>query len=285
MTDAGAPPAAAAYSIQVMNLVSHRCLIASFLFSCQLPLVAAKLPALVGAVAPRQGMEEAETTVPVVAVVSRQQTESHLPPLPLLSLSRSDTGLPAGWKLVGLPRRRPTRYEVVEIEGRSALRASGRDAAAAMLRAVRFDPMRRPLLRWQWRVEATIAQRNAAKKHSDDYAARIFVIFADGDRDDMERPSLREHRTLCYVWSSDALRPETMFTSPYADNVAMLVVRSGDQRAGEWVDESRDLRADFLLAFGEQPGDVIGIAVMSDSDDTNREATAYYAGIEILAAR
>ena len=40
-------------------------------------------------------------------------------------------------------------------------------------------------------------------------------------------------------------------------------------------------RADFELAFGEAPGALLGIAVMTDSDNTQSTAQAWYGDIAL----
>jgi hypothetical protein len=42
--------------------------------------------------------------------------------------------------------------------------------------------------------------------------------------------------------------------------------------------------ADFRAAYGEDPGELIGIAVMTDSDNTGTEAEAFYGPIELWDA-
>ena len=41
---------------------------------------------------------------------------------------------------------------------------------------------------------------------------------------------------------------------------------------------------DFKRAFGEEPGKVIAITLMTDTDNTNGDAVAFYGDIEIRAA-
>jgi hypothetical protein len=62
----------------------------------------------------------------------------------------------------------------------------------------------------------------------------------------------------------------------------MIVVDSGSDSLGEWRKHERDLAADYKLAYGEAPGNVIGIALMTDTDNTKSEARALYGDIELL---
>ena len=73
------------------------------------------------------------------------------------------------------------------------------------------------------------------------------------------------------------LRPSR--TGPYQ----ALVVESGSGRLNQWLDYERDIRADYQRAFGEAPGALVGMAIMTDSDNTKSRARAWYG--PVLVAR
>jgi hypothetical protein len=54
------------------------------------------------------------------------------------------------------------------------------------------------------------------------------------------------------------------------------VVESGPQNIMQWRDYERDIRADYLRVFGEPPGALVGVAIMTDSDNTRSSAQAWY---------
>jgi len=59
----------------------------------------------------------------------------------------------------------------------------------------------------------------------------------------------------------------------------MLAVESGPLKANIWISEMRDILADYRRLFGEEPGEVSAIAIMTDTDNTGSEATAWYGDI------
>jgi hypothetical protein len=59
----------------------------------------------------------------------------------------------------------------------------------------------------------------------------------------------------------------------------MIAAESGSDRAGLWVYEHRDVRADYRWLFGEEPGRVDAVAIMTDTDNTGTNATAWYGDI------
>jgi hypothetical protein len=64
----------------------------------------------------------------------------------------------------------------------------------------------------------------------------------------------------------------------------MIVVQSGAQRIGAWVEEERNVYQDYKVAFGEEPPLINGVAIMSDTDNTRERAVAYYGDIVFVQA-
>jgi hypothetical protein len=62
----------------------------------------------------------------------------------------------------------------------------------------------------------------------------------------------------------------------------MIVVDSGWDRLGQWHLHQRDLYTDYRNAYGESPGEVIGIALLTDTDNTKSETKAFYGDIEFI---
>jgi hypothetical protein len=62
----------------------------------------------------------------------------------------------------------------------------------------------------------------------------------------------------------------------------MVVVRSGPQDVGVWVEEERNIYEDYVKAFGEEPPMINGVAIMTDTDNTKERATAYYGDIRFF---
>jgi precorrin isomerase len=83
------------------------------------------------------------------------------------------------------------------------------------------------------------------------------------------------YATLMYVW--DATAPiGTVVTNGRSDRIRKIVIESGPARLRHWRHYERDAQADFLAAFGEAPGALIGVAFMTDADNTQSQAEACY---------
>ena len=86
-----------------------------------------------------------------------------------------------------------------------------------------------------------------------------------------------------YIWAN-RLPVGEWVNNPYTDKTRMLAVSSGVEKTGDWVSLERDITADYRKAFGEEPPAIIGIAIMSDSDNTGEQASAWYGDIQLMKA-
>ena len=76
---------------------------------------------------------------------------------------------------------------------------------------------------------------------------------------------------------------DTLIVNPRTDRIRKIVVESGPARLKQWLAYRRDVRADYERAFGEPPGGLQGIAIMTDSDNTRGFAQAWYGEIRLEA--
>ena len=56
----------------------------------------------------------------------------------------------------------------------------------------------------------------------------------------------------------------------------MIVLRSGDESAGQWLPEERDIIADYRNFFGREPTKVSAIGIVVDTDNTKTEGEAWF---------
>ena len=85
-------------------------------------------------------------------------------------------------------------------------------------------------------------------------------------------------RAINYVWSSNQ-SVGSSWPNAFTGRARMVAVESGAAKAGRWVDERRDVLADYRRLFGSDPGDVDAVAIMTDTDNTGLSATAWYGDI------
>jgi len=164
-----------------------------------------------------------------------------------------------------------TDYRLVENSGKKVLQAKSHATASGQFKRVRIDLGRTPVLHWSWRVENTLKGVNERNKSGDDYPARIYVVFSGG-------LFFWRTRAINYVWSNN--QPiGTTWKNAFTSNAKMVAVESGDSRVGEWVEEKRDIMADYRRLFGKNAGAVDAVAIMTDTDNSGQQATAWYGDI------
>lgn len=185
-----------------------------------------------------------------------------------------EKGLVAGWREKVFSGR--TAYRVVAENGNRVLAAESRNAASGLVYAIEFEPSEWPVLAWRWKVAGVVEKGDARSRSGDDYPARVYVIFPHW--------FFPRTRTLTYIWANQ-IPAGTVLPSPFTDNAMMIAVESGPDRAGRWVEERRDIVADFRRAFGEDPPAAGAVAVMTDTDNTGANARAWYDDLRLERRR
>lgn len=218
------------------------------------------------------------------------------PPAPEVSAfsSASPGQLPAGWFPYVLRRDLPrTRYALSHDGERLALRAQARRSATGLHCALAVDPARQGQLAFSWKVPHVHQHADVARAERDDCPARLVVAF-DGD---IARLSLRDRllfdqvelftgqrlpfAMLMYVWDGGRHAVESVHGNHRTGRIQYLTVESGDARTGQWLHYRRNLVADYRRVFGEAPGRVIGVGVLTDGDALKTDFDAWYGDISL----
>lgn len=197
-----------------------------------------------------------------------------------------------GWQPLPLPGKKATLYSWTEKDGRPALEAASERSASIWRK--RLEPARDEVgeVNFSWWAQGLIPEASVADIDREDAVAR--VIFGFGG--DVDRLPLRTrmkfelaqaltgeappYATLMYVWDSK-LPVGTVVINPRSDRIRKIVVDSGPGQLHRWRDHRRDLAADFRLAFGEAPGPLTSMAVMTDSDNSRASARTWYGVVEL----
>ncbi len=88
-------------------------------------------------------------------------------------------------------------------------------------------------------------------------------------------------KSLEYIWD-EKLPEDTIMTSPYLQNIRLIVVKSGKDNAEQWIFEERNIYDDYKKAFGKTPPRfVTAIALMTDADNTLSTAEASYKDLKV----
>ena len=206
------------------------------------------------------------------------------------SASQVGQGLPDGWKPLTFKKiPKHTSYEVVKDGGMTIVKAVSEASASGLIKPVSIDPKEFPIVRWRWKIDNVLQRSNVAIKEGDDFPARLYITFEyDPDRVSFgKKLKFKAGQALFgdipiaalnYIWETKT-PVGTIVDNAYTDFAKMVVVESGAQKVGMWIDEERNLYEDYKQAFGEEPPMINGVAIMSDTDNTKEQATAYYGDI------
>lgn len=168
-----------------------------------------------------------------------------------------------------------TRYALAITRGRTALHANSAAAASGLFRKVNIDLKKTPILHWSWKVDNVLTGGDERTRAGDDYSARVYVVFSGG-------AAFWRTRAINYVWSSN--QPvDSRWRNAFTGNAHMIAVQSGSERAGQWLEERRDVLADYRKLFGKDPSNVDAVAIMTDTDNTGATASAWYGDIWFTA--
>jgi len=199
---------------------------------------------------------------------------------------------PAPWRVVGLPQQsKPlTRFSVVEFDARRVLRVEADHAYGNLVHPL--HDARAGTLAWRWRVDQPASGNDLRRKSGDDSALKVCAFFdlPMAQVPFVERQLLRiassrageelPTATLCYVWD-EHLPQGTLLHSAYTHRVRYIVSHGTLQR---WSEESHDLAADFLRAFGDDSADVpplSAIVIGADTDNTGSHSIGYLSDLRL----
>jgi hypothetical protein len=214
--------------------------------------------------------------------------------LPKFSIQKPRNGMPDGWSFYRIaPYKKNTIYRLENYQGRTVLSANSKTSASGLAVKLRPRSAQNLWLQWEWKAVGAMPQADNADSQHDDAPLRLLVAF-DGNKSKLP---LKEkltfemahlisgqempYATVMYIWSGKSA-PNTVLSNAHTSRVKMIVVDSGSNNLGEWRKHERDLVADYKLAYGETPGNVVGIALLTDTDNTKSEVRALYGDIELL---
>jgi hypothetical protein len=72
-----------------------------------------------------------------------------------------------------------------------------------------------------------------------------------------------------------------LLSGPYTSSSKLVSLGNGPLPA--WTDETVDVAADYVSFFRHQPPPLLGIAVMTDTDNSCQQAIAYYADFRFVS--
>nr|WP_201746351.1 DUF3047 domain-containing protein [Veronia nyctiphanis] len=136
-------------------------------------------------------------------------------------------------------------------------------------------------MNWSWSTESRLSDLNETTKSGDDYVARVYVVIDGG-------MMMWRTRSINYVWSSNQEKSSIWDNAYAGDKVKMIAVQGKEAKLNHWYQEKRNVYNDLIAMFGDKGSPeenakayryIDAIAVMTDTDNSRKQAVAYYGNI------
>ena len=217
---------------------------------------------------------------------------SELVPSPWASDSLAAPGAKS-WAHYRMPGKKPSQFHYQFNDGRAAMAVAANGSASMLRRVMRVEPAQLGKLNFSWKLPNLIEYADLSDREFDDSPVRIVLAF-EGDRSTFspKNAMLSElaqmltgdalpYATLMYVWCN-VCAPDAVIHNPRTDRIRKLPLESGPAKLNRWLDYERDIKKDFEKAFGEAPGALTSISIMTDTDNTKGRARAYYGALRFV---
>ena len=201
------------------------------------------------------------------------------------------------WEHRKFPAKRSNQFEFMLLDGRVAMQAVSSQSISMLRQSSRIEHSQLGRIQFSWKVSNLIAGADLNQRSGEDSPVRLVLVF-EGDSQtkfSAKNAMLSElaltltgeplpYATLVYAW--DNSHPAgSIFNNHRTDRIRKIVLESGPDNVGKWLDYDRDIRADFEKAFGEAPGALLSVGIMTDTDNTKTSTTAWYGPVRLLPQR
>lgn len=197
------------------------------------------------------------------------------------------------WLRVPIRFKTETVYRADVVLGQPCIRAEADTSWSILAAPVPAAFANASTLSWRWITEALPPNATGQGIGRDDASVRVLIAFK-GDMEKVpaaDRAAMNMARlvggwqipyaSIQYLWEAE-LPAETPLDHHTVSRIKKLVVRSGPEGLGQWLEFERDVRADFRRLFpGEGPGEIESIGIMTDTETMGGKASACYADITL----
>ena len=164
-----------------------------------------------------------------------------------------------------------TKYSLGMNENGSFLRAEAKGTASGLGKKVKIDLNKTPFINITWKIEKDLKGIDEKSKKGHDFAARVFVVKKTG-------LTPLSNKAVNYVFSSNNSTNE-FWRSPYTKSSIDYVLSTTKENLNEWVTVKANVKEHFKKLHGLNVEELTGIAIMTDTDQTDIKAISYYQNI------
>ena len=164
-----------------------------------------------------------------------------------------------------------TLWSIGSNENGNFLKAEANAVASGLGKQINIDLNKTPFLNISWKVEKDLKGIIENSKKGHDYAARVFVIKKTG-------ATALSNRALNYVFSSNNEINQNWF-SPYTKKSVDYILSTTKKNFNEWVTVKVNVKEHFKKFYNLDVDSLDGIALMTDTDNSELLAVSYYQNI------
>jgi len=164
-----------------------------------------------------------------------------------------------------------TTYSLGINENGSFLRAEAKGTASGLGKKVKIDLSKTPFINITWKIEKDLKGIDERSKKGHDYAARVFVVKKTG-------LTPLSNKAVNYVFSSNNSTNE-FWRSPYTKSSIDYVLSTTKENLNEWVTVKANVKEHFKKLHDLNVDELTGLAIMTDTDQTDIKAISYYQNI------
>ena len=164
-----------------------------------------------------------------------------------------------------------TKYSLGMNENGNFLRAEAKGTASGLGKKVKIDLNKTPFINITWKIEKDLKGIDEKSKKGHDYAARVFVVKKTG-------LTPLSNKAVNYVFSSNNSTNE-FWRSPYTKSSIDYVLSTTKENLNEWVTVKANVKEHFKKLHDLNVEELTGIAIMTDTDQTDIKAISYYQNI------
>ena len=145
------------------------------------------------------------------------------------------------------------------------------NATSGLGKEIKIDLNKTPFINITWKIEKDLKGIIEDSKKGHDFAARVFAIKKTG-------ATPLSNRAINYVFSSNNDIGKS-WPSPYTKKSIDFVLANTIENLNEWVTVKSNVKKDFKRFHDLDVNELDGIAIMSDTDNSEMKAISYYQNI------
>ncbi|MHA1524485.1 MAG: DUF3047 domain-containing protein [Alphaproteobacteria bacterium] len=186
------------------------------------------------------------------------------------------------WQPLEFLFTRATRY----VMAGTSVEITAKNSASVIYRPLARADWNSTRASWGWETIQSVPPTNLRVKGDDDRNIALYFVFLDiataeriGRTADIKTLLTAKNARLLIYTFGGALPRDTVFQNPYLDGRGVTIVKR--QATIGAFEESVDLAADYRRVFHSAPTALVGVALTSDSDDTDTLVVARVANLRL----